>query len=82
MYKYLLLAVFLASTCISSWAAQEFYVALSPKEGCKIVNEKPDGTKAIMVGSAPYATREEAKTAKKAAPECAPPKGKSDENPQ
>jgi hypothetical protein len=54
----------------ASVAAEEFYVVQNPKTGnCKISNKKDDGTN-VMVGTSSYATAEEAKVAKKAAPEC------------
>ena len=37
---------------------------------CKIVTEKPDGQTMVMIGTEAYATKEEAKAAKKAAAEC------------
>jgi hypothetical protein len=61
-------AVLLALTSTSpAWAA-EFFLAKDPATGtCDIVAEKPDGTKMLMVGTQAYATKDEAKAAKKAA---------------
>jgi hypothetical protein len=51
--------------------AAEYYVAKVTETGkCKVVSEKPDGTKLVMVGTQAYATEDEAKTAKKASAEC------------
>jgi hypothetical protein len=51
--------------------AEEFYVGQDPEsKRCKIVTEKPDGQTMTMIGTEAYATREEAKAAKKAAAEC------------
>jgi hypothetical protein len=51
--------------------AEEFYVGQEPEtKRCKIVTEKPDGQTMIMIGTDAYATKEEAKAAKKAAAEC------------
>jgi hypothetical protein len=51
--------------------AEDFYVGQDPEsKRCKIVTEKPDGQTMIMIGTAAYATKEEAKAAKKAASEC------------
>jgi hypothetical protein len=51
--------------------AEEFYVAQEPDtKKCKIVTEKPDGQSMIMIGTESYATRDDAKAAKKAAAEC------------
>jgi hypothetical protein len=60
-------AALLVLTSTSAWAA-EFYLAKDPATGqCKIVTEKPDGTKMMMVGTQAYATKDEAKVARKAA---------------
>ena len=74
MYKYILAVVFVASASTACLAAQEFYVVQDAKtKDCQVEHEKPDGVQKIMIGTA-YATRAEAKTAKKAAPECNAPK--------
>ena len=52
-------------------AAAEFYVGQDPvAKDCKIVREKPDGKTLVMIGTSSYPTRDAAKAAKKAAPEC------------
>jgi hypothetical protein len=52
-------------------AATEFYVGQDPvAKDCKIVKEKPDGKVLVMIGETSYSTRDAAKAAKKAAPEC------------
>jgi len=69
MQKYLVAAILVLGA--SPALASEFYVAQNPStKDCKIVNTKPDGTTMTMVGPSSYVTREEAKAAKKAAPEC------------
>jgi hypothetical protein len=74
MYKYVLAAALVASTSTACLAAQEFYLVQDAKtKGCDIVREKPDGVTNIMIGTSSYATRPEAKAAKKAAPECNAP---------
>ena len=77
-------AVLLALTS-SAWAA-DYYLAKDPATGvCNIVQEKPDGTKLVMVGTSAYATKDEAKAAKKAAKkagECKKPDKQSDEGEQ
>ena len=51
--------------------AEEFYVGQNPEsKKCKVVTEKPDGQDMVMIGTEPYATKEEAKAAKKAASDC------------
>jgi hypothetical protein len=64
--KYAAVALLLA---ISSPAlAAEFYVAKdATTQLCEITEEKPDGTKLVMVGTEAYPTKEKAKAARKAA---------------
>jgi hypothetical protein len=72
----LLAASLMAFLVSSALAAEEFYVVKNPKTGnCKISNKKDDGMN-IMIGTSGYPTAEEAKAAKKAAPECKEPKTK------
>jgi hypothetical protein len=55
----------------STTAFAEFYVAKDPTTNkCHISDKKPDGTTEIMVGAGSYATREEAKAARKTAADC------------
>jgi hypothetical protein len=66
----LLAASLVAFITSAAMAAEEFYVVQNPDTGnCKISNKKDDG-KNIMIGTSSYPTAEEAKAAKKAAPEC------------
>ena len=59
--------------------AAEYYVAQDPTtKKCKVVDVRPDGTTMIMVGTTSYATKEEAKAAKKTFAECP----KKSESPQ
>ena len=51
--------------------AEEFYVGQDPEnKRCKVVTEKPDGQTMVMIGTESYATKEDAKAAKKASPDC------------
>jgi hypothetical protein len=51
--------------------AEEFFVGQNPEsKTCKIVTEKPDGQTLIMIGTVSYATKEEARAARKASAEC------------
>jgi dihydrodipicolinate synthase/N-acetylneuraminate lyase len=69
MMQKCLIAVSLLVFIVSPALAAEYYVAHKPpkKEACKIVDKKPDGKTMVMVGTSSYATRDEAKAAKKAA---------------
>ncbi len=59
--------------------AAEFYVATNPEtRKCTVVEENPDGTATVMVGTQSYATEKEAKAAKKASDECKKMKKKDD----
>jgi hypothetical protein len=70
MSKRVVVAAVLIAMATPALAA-EFYVAQDPEsKRCKIVEEKPDGQSMIMIGTKAYATKEEAKAAKKAAAEC------------
>ena len=77
MSRYLSVAVLLLIA--SPALAAEFYVVKdAANETCSITDQKPDGTKLVMVGTQAYATKEEAKAAKKAARasgECKKPAG-------
>lgn len=49
----------------------EYYVAQNASDKkCSVTETKPDGTTMIMIGTAAYATQEEADAAMKAAAEC------------
>jgi hypothetical protein len=51
--------------------AEEFYVGQDPEsKRCKVVTEKPDGQTMVMIGTESYATKEDAKAAKKASSDC------------
>jgi hypothetical protein len=70
MKIFLLAAGLMAFLITSASGAEEFYVVQNPKTGqCKISNKKDD-RQHVMIGTASYATAEEAKAAKNAAPEC------------
>lgn len=71
MQKYVVAAGLIAFFSAPCLAAAEFYVAQNAAtKDCKIVREKPDGETLIMIGPSSYTTRDDAKAAKKAAPEC------------
>ena len=77
MSKFLVIAAVLITVATPALAA-EYFVAQDPTtKKCKIVQEKPDGKTLAMIGTTSYATKEEAKAAKKAAAEC--PKKQSTE---
>jgi hypothetical protein len=70
MQKYVIIAALL-SMLVTPALAAEFYVAQDPStKKCTVVEEKPDGKTSIMIGTASYATKKEARDAKKAAAEC------------
>ena len=82
MSKYAVVAVGVFMIATPALAA-EFYVALNPEtKKCKIVEEKPDGKTMVMIGTGPYATKEEAKAARKAATECPKKEKKANDKPQ
>ena len=65
----LVVAGFMALLVCPALAAEEFFVVQNEKGNCKISNKKDDGENKL-IGTAGYATLEEAKKAKDAAPEC------------
>ena len=70
MSKQVVFAAVLIAIATPALAA-EFYVGQDFKsKRCKVVTEKPDGQAMIMIGTESYATKEEAKAAKRAAAEC------------
>jgi len=71
MRKLLVTAVLVLNFSVPSLAADEFYVAQDPvAKDCQIVKEKPDGKTLVMLGTSSYPSRDAAKAAKKANPEC------------
>jgi hypothetical protein len=77
MHKYVAAAALL-SLIVTPALAAEYYVAQDPTtKKCKIVEERPDGQAMIMIGTTSYATKDEAKAARKASTEC---KKKQDAN--
>ena len=75
MIRLCVVAASLLILATSPVLAAEFYVAQDPStKKCKTVETKPDGTTMTMVGTSSYATKAEAKAAKKAAAECQKPK--------
>jgi hypothetical protein len=82
MQKYVVIAALLGMFVTPALAA-EFYVAQDPStKKCKIVEEKPDGKSMVMIGTASYATKDEAKAARRAAAECPKKEKKADREPQ
>jgi hypothetical protein len=82
MQKHVVIAALLSMLATPAIAA-EFYVAHDPAtKKCKIVEEKPDGKTWVMIGTAAYATRDEARAAKQAAAECPKKQKKADQEPQ
>jgi len=70
MPRYFVVAAVLLAIASPALAA-EFFLVKDPATGkCAVLNQKPDGTKLIMVGTETYPTKAEGKAAKKAAVEC------------
>jgi hypothetical protein len=77
MKSHLIAASLLPLLFSAALAAEEFYIVQNPATGsCKVSNKRDDG-KNVPIGTASYATAEEAKKAKNAAPECKEKKGTS-----
>ncbi len=70
MRMYVVIATTLIGITTPTLAA-EYYVVKDPTtEKCKATGKKPDGQTRVMVGTATYPTKDEAKAAMKAMPEC------------
>jgi hypothetical protein len=68
--KYVLASAFVVALAAPAFAA-EFYVAQSVADKtCSVVEAKPDGKTAVMIGKVSYKSKDEADTALKAAAEC------------
>ena len=77
MYRWMIVAG--VTLAFSTTAFAEFYVAKDPAANkCHITKKKPDGTTDIMVGTGAYATRDEAKAARKTAADCPRPASKTE----
>jgi hypothetical protein len=73
MLKYVVVAVMLTAFATPA-LAEEWYVVQDPTtKKCSQTKKKPDGQSLVMVGTGTYTTNDEAKAARKAAPECAKP---------
>jgi hypothetical protein len=71
MKRVLIIASLMIVAATSAQAADQFYIAKDQSTNkCKIVKSKPDGTKLVLIGTDSYATKAEAKSARKAAAEC------------
>ena len=70
MKKYVVIAATLTAFVTPAFAA-EFYLAQDPStKKCKILEAKPADQTMVLISAEPYASREEAKAAKRAAKEC------------
>ena len=68
--KYVVAAAMIVAFAAPAFAA-EFYVAQNAADKkCSVVEAKPDGKTAMMVGKTSYKSKDEADTALKAAAEC------------
>ena len=68
--KYPILAGLLTFLVSPAHAAEYYVIKIQPSGTCLIVDHKPNQTSDTIIGTSPYATKDEAKKAKKAATEC------------
>ena len=68
--KYLLAGAGILALTAPALAAEFFVAQSAADKTCSVVEAKPDGKTATMVGKASYKTKAEAETAMAAAPEC------------
>ena len=71
MTRSLIIAALILASISSAFSAEAYYVAKDQTTNkCKIVKSKPKNEKLILIGTDSYATKDEAKAARKAAAEC------------
>lgn len=71
MTRALIITALILVSTTSAFSADQFYIAKDTTTNkCKIVKAKPTGEKLILIGTDSYATKDEAKAARKAAAEC------------
>ena len=68
--KYLLAGAGILALTAPALAAEFFVAQNAADKTCAVVEAKPDGKTATMVGTASFKTKEEAEKAMAAAPEC------------
>ena len=71
MRKVIFVGLAMVTLSIPAFAADEFYVAKdAATKKCMVVDKKPDGTAAMMVGKDMYKSKADAEAAMKTAAEC------------
>lgn len=71
MTRSLIIAALILASISSAFSAETYYVAKDQTTNkCKIVKSKPKNEKLILIGTDSYASKDEAKAARKAAAEC------------
>ena len=70
MYRFVVATAVLLAFPSVLVAAEYFVAQDSATKRCKITETKPDDSTALMIGTSSYATKDEAKAARKAATEC------------
>lgn len=71
MTRSLIIAALILASISSAFSAEVYYVAKDQTTNkCKIVKSKPKNEKLILIGTDSYASKDEAKAARKAAAEC------------
>jgi hypothetical protein len=70
MPKYVVVAAVLIAVATPALAAEYYVVQDQTTKECEVGKYKPDGQTWVIVGTGAYATKEEAKAARKAAAEC------------
>jgi hypothetical protein len=70
MSKCAFVAIILIAVATPALAA-EYYIGQNPStKQCKVLTERPDGQTMVMMGTETYASKEEAKAARKNFPDC------------
>lgn len=68
--KYVLVGALVVALAAPAFAAEFFVAQSAADKKCSVVEAKPDGKTAMMIGKASYKSKDEADKAMKAATEC------------
>jgi hypothetical protein len=68
--KYVLASAAIVALAAPAFAAEFFVAQSAADKSCSVVDKKPDGKTAMMIGKVSYKSKDEADKAMKAAAEC------------
>jgi hypothetical protein len=68
--KYVLASALVVGLAAPAFAAEFFVAQSAADKSCSVIDKKPDGKTAMMIGKASYNSKDDADKALKAAAEC------------